>query len=197
MGVSRMHNFFSVIGDSTTANAMLARGNTLWATQIKPDLCASGYPVGCTPDTAGLDTGANERGTSKVRGISFQFGDTSFNNSGCSTNPPANVRTYSTFMQGILTQGLWEFYREEGSGFADSNAVFDTAYGITQAMFGEMYHDNGLSTWNGNGLRYKSAIDYASACGADFGVQNPDAYWPAYYLQHEYSGREPPAGSVA
>ncbi len=106
MGVSRLHNFFTLIGDSTTANALLARGNTLWTTQIKPDLCASGYPVGCVPDTGGLDTGANQRGTSKVRGVSFQFGDTSFNNVGCTGIPPANVRTYSTFMQGIMTQGL-------------------------------------------------------------------------------------------
>jgi hypothetical protein len=193
MGVARLHNFFALTGDTVTANALLARGNTLWTGQIKPDLCANGYPAGCVANTLGPNgsnaTGANQRGTSKVRGVSFQFGDTSFNNSGCSTVPPVNARTYSTFMQGIMTQGMWEFRQEEGSSWSDYNTIFDTAYGVTQAMFGEMYQDNGGSTWSGNGLRYKSTLDFPSACGADFGVQNPDGYWPAYYLQYQYLGQ--------
>jgi hypothetical protein len=191
MSVSRLHDFFSTIGDSTTAAALLARGDTLWQTQIKPDLCVSGYPAGCTPDTGGTDTGANQRGTSKVRGVTFQWSDLSFNNTGCTGTPPANARTFTSFMTGILTQGLWEFRKEEGSGYADYNAVLDTAYGLTQAMFGEMYVDNGSTSWSGNGFRYKQTIDYPSSCGVDFAVQNPDAYWPAWYLRYQYLGQGP------
>jgi hypothetical protein len=64
-------------------------------------------------------------------------------------------------------------------------------YGIGQAAFGEMFRDNGSNTsWSGNGFRYQEAIDFPNQCmaGGLWAVKNPDAYWPIFYVNYQYTG---------
>lgn len=188
---ARMEEFLNATGDSADASTMLAQGQRVWDLQIKPDLCASGYPAGCTPDLTGGDFGANQRGTSKVRGVTFQWAGTD-NIEGCPGYPNNSDRTFVPFMNGILVRGMLEFREAEGPSWLDYNDIFDTAYGITQASFGEMYVDNGANSWTGNGFRYKEDLDIANNCGVgpggDYAVQNPNAFWPMFYLLAQYNG---------
>jgi hypothetical protein len=189
MGTARLSDFLQSIGDSDAAT-VLARGALAWTQQIKPDLCVSGYPVGCTLSQRGGDTTPYGRGTSKVRGISFQWADTSFDPTGCT---PFTDRTSAVFMDGIMAQGMWELRLMEGSGWADYNPIFDTLYGIYQQAVGEMYVDNNSASFSGNGFRYKQSLDFANGCATsgDYVVKNPDAFWPLYFAAYYYTGQGP------
>ncbi|MEO8367702.1 MAG: Ig-like domain-containing protein [Candidatus Solibacter sp.] len=185
MGLARTSVFLNSIGDTASAATLLSRCNTVWTLQIKPDLCASGYPAGCVPSLDGTDTGVYQRGTSKVRGVTFQWGDTSIDNTGCSF---AIDRSHVPFENGILVQGMSELRQAYGPSWADYTAIYDVMYGITQGNFGEMFSDDGTNSWAGKGFRYKAAIDYPSTCSANFRVQNPNAFWPMFTLRTNYEG---------
>jgi Bacterial Ig domain len=187
MWSARMYDFMLSMGDSTTANSILARGNTTWTTQVKSDLCVSGYPSGCTPDpVGGNNLGAFQRGVSFVRGIPFQYSQGIFQGGGCS----ALDRAAAPFQASILLQGMWEYRKTRGSGWADYNSMFDVAYGISQWALNEGYGDNGSPTsWSGNGFRYYIAMDLADACDTD--NYPPSAretvYYP-FYITQQYTG---------
>ena len=96
-----------------------------------------------------------------------------------------------------MLEGLWEFRQAMGPSWADYNEAFDLGYGVTRWAFGEMYSDNGTSSWSGNGFKYKQAIDFPNACNVgpqgavaafDWMVQNPNAFWPIFYFRNMYEG---------
>jgi hypothetical protein len=197
MSLARLADFLKATGDADYP-ALLTNGQSVYDKQIAPDFCAyAGYPAGCTPDPNNNLGGytARQRGVSRVRGVPYQWGD-SIVQTGCPSSPN-DVREQAPFMVGIMLQGLWEFRQTMGPGWANYNQAFDLGYGITQWAFGEMYADNGGSSWSGNGFRYKQAIDYANACnvgsggagaGYNFMVQNPNAFWSMFYMRAQYEG---------
>ncbi|HUB79553.1 MAG TPA: hypothetical protein VMB03_12180, partial [Bryobacteraceae bacterium] len=166
MAISRLANFFKSIGNSATATALLARGNTVWTTMVKTNLClqsgGSGDPAGCTPNlsaTGSIST-ANTHGVNFDRGIPYEYGNfgiTSTSGSCSFTGTGGEPRTFESIFAGPMLQGLWELRTEEGPAWPDYNAVFDYEFGIMQAMhgtsgmggglFGEMYVDNGTNSW--------------------------------------------------
>ncbi len=201
MSDARLFSFLQATGDPD-AGAIAQNGQTVYNLQIQPDFCAvPGYPAGCTPDPLNDNSGYGiggtnrQRGVSRVRGIPYQWGDT-IKQAGCPTNPK-DVRDQSPFMVGILLQGLWEFRQAMGPGWADYNQAFDLGYGISQWALSEMYADNGSAGWQGNGFRYKEAVDYPNACNVGAGgavndyywmVQNPNAFWPIFFFRNQYEG---------
>jgi hypothetical protein len=197
MSASRLSEFLKATGDPDYPT-LLANGQNVYDKQIAPDFCAyAGFPTGCTPDPYNNLGGyaVRQRGVSRVRGVPYEWGDT-IEQTGCPTNPQ-DVRDQAPFMVGILLQGLWEFRQTMGPGWANYNQAFDLGYGVAQWAFGEMYVDNGTSSWTGNGFRYKQAIDFQNSCnvgaggapsGYDWMVQNPNAFWPIFFFRSQYEG---------
>jgi hypothetical protein len=197
MSSARLASFLQATGDPDYTT-ILANGKTVYNLQIKPDFCAySGYPAGCTVDPYNNISGytTRQRGVSRVRGVPYQWGDT-IKLAGCPSYP-GDIRDQAPFMVGIMLEGLWEFRLAMGPSWADYNQAFDLGYGVTQWAFGEMYADNGTSSWAGNGFRYKQGIDFANSCNVGSGgsgsdyywmVQNPNAFWPIFYFKAMYEG---------
>jgi hypothetical protein len=200
MSDARLYSFLRATGDPDAA-VVAANAQTVYNLQIQPNFCVAGDPSGCTPDpyndNSGYGTASTnrQRGTSRVRGVPYSWGDT-IEQAGCPTNPK-DVRDAAPFMTGILLEGLWEFRQAMGPTWANYNQAFDLGYGISRWAFGEMYSDNGASTWSGNGFRYKEAIDFQNACNVGASgavndyywmVQNPNAYWPIFFFRNQYEG---------
>lgn len=209
MGIARLANFERSIGNNATATALLNRGNTIWATMLKPNLCTqsagTGDPAGCTPNLNATSnpTVANTHGTNFDRGMTYQFGNSGIiqTSGACSwTGTGGQPRAFESIFTGPLLQGMWELRTEEGPGWADYNAIPDYSFGIMQAMhgtsgmggssLGELYTDNGTNSWAGNGMKYMEWIDGPSACATDFFAPvNFDAFWPGYWVEHQYLGQ--------
>jgi hypothetical protein len=196
MSDARLYKFLQTIGDPD-AGTLLTNGETTYRQQIEPDLCAyAGYPSGCTPDPYNnIGSTLRQRGVSRTRGITYQWGDT-IKQAGCPSNPN-DVRDAAPFMVGILLEGIWEFRQAMGPSWSKYNQAFDLGYGITQWAFGEMYVDDGTNSWAANGFRYKQAVDFPNSCNVGSGgavndfywmVQNPNAFWPIFYFKNQYEG---------
>lgn len=216
MGVARLANFETSLGNTSTAASLLGRGNTVWTTGVKAPLCVSSAgsndPTGCTLNLSATwgTYNAFNLGTTPSRGVTFQRGPTASGTCSFGTGAPRELKA---IFLGPMSQGLWEFRQEEGSGYADYNAIYDAMFGLMQMLhgtsgmggsnFGEMYADDGTNVWNlGNGMRYGIWLDGAnapggSACQPDYPVLQPgcgslgcfDAFWPNYWAEGEYLGQ--------
>jgi hypothetical protein len=207
MAIARLANFFRSTGNSTKAGALLGRANTIWTTMLKANLCTqsggAGDPSGCTANLSATNIGVPaNHGTSFDRGVTYQFGNyavSAYTNTCNYSSTGGQPRSFEPIMVGPLLQGMWEFRSEEGSSWPDYNAVLDYAFGIMQSLhgtsgmggslLGEMYVDNGTNSWSGNGMRYIQWIDGPNSCSTAFNPQNFDAFWPGYWIEHQYLGQ--------
>jgi hypothetical protein len=163
MGAARFAQFLSAIGDSTNAATVLTNSTRTYDVQVKPELCVSGYPVGCsiggaTDNTAGA--GWTSEGTSRTRGI--HWGSNGNSESWCGS--PHYYRISAAFQTGVLIQGLLEFRNAKGGTWQDYWNSLDLAYGMAQWATTEMYRDDGSGRWDVNGFRYYDALDVPSGC---------------------------------
>jgi hypothetical protein len=183
MGTARLYDFLRAVGDSN-ANAVLARGNTTWTLQIKPELCVSGYPSGCTQGGF-ADTFPGARGTSFTRGIPYQFSQGIQQSGGCS----ATGRAAAPFQTSILLQGMWEYRKMQGSTWADYTPMLDWMYGMAQWALNEGYFDNGTSSYSANGYRYYISLDYANACDTfDYPPSGRETVYYPFLTMQQYLG---------
>src|SRR5205814_969575 len=141
MWEARLAQFLATIGDSAKSSIALSQGQVIYTNQVRSDLCvqtpSGNSPAGCTIDYVNNpNTVPFNRGTSKLRGFNHPWKEW-IDQTGCSS--PGGLRDASTFQHGILAQGLWEIHQAEGPGWQYYNESLDTAYGISQWAFGEMY----------------------------------------------------------
>ena len=190
--IAHLYNFLSAIGDSD-ASTIRTNGETVYSVRLHPDFCAyTGYPSGCVPDKQNNNPNSTlQVGTSKVRGVTNVF-KASLNPgaAGCAGIIPAGSRLAAPFMNSIKLEGMWEFYQVARSNWQYKNEIFDNAYGSALWAINEMYVDNGLQSYVGNGFRYQAAIDYPNACNAndEFAVKNEQTVWFPFFIRHQYEG---------
>jgi hypothetical protein len=181
---ARLYRFLSSIGDPD-APALLTQGQTTYNLQIKDDLCVSGHPAGCTFSLTGTDTTPYGRGTSRTRGVPYQWGQTITQEGGCTSTG----RAAAPFQTSILLQGLWEFREAQGPGWADYTQAFDLAYGMAQWALTEAYNDDGTAAWNRNGFRYYISLDVPNACDTyNYRVLSNQTVWFPFYIKAKYEG---------
>jgi Bacterial Ig-like domain (group 1)/PcRGLX-like protein central beta sandwich domain/Dockerin type I domain len=161
MGAARFSQFLAATGDSDAA-AVLNQGITAYNLEVKPELCVSGYPAGCSMGTVDGGPWTNSRGVSRTRGLQYNGGEST--NSWCGVTH--NYRRVAPFMEAILVQGILELRNTVGAGWSEYWNSLDLAYGISRWATTEMFVDDGSGKWNVNGFRYKDAIDVPSTCKA-------------------------------
>lgn len=152
IGAARFGQFLKATGDPD-ADGVLAIGRSNYERTIKPELCVSGYPEGCsiplsqgTSRTRGARWGTSGEWSDKWCGVAHEW------------------RMTAAFQTGIVIQGILELRQAMGPAWADYWESIDLAYGISRWILSEMYQDDGSGKWNVNGFHYYMAIDGANAC---------------------------------
>lgn len=189
-----LYNFLQAIGDGVNAATIKTNMENVYVRRMHPALCSyPGYPAGCTPDTT---DSIPQVGTSLERGLTSIFKDTSVTlRSTCNGIIPASSRTAVSFMSSRKLEGLYLLHQMEDASWPYYWEEWDRAYGSAQWAFGEMYNDNGTANWNGNGFRYKQAVDYPNSCntgagvaGSNFDVGNNQTIWFNWFVKGKYEG---------
>jgi hypothetical protein len=190
INIARGHAFLEATGDSANAAAILARGQVVYNLQIKPDLCLSGFPSGCVVNYPMSGTTPNvNRGLSRVRGTPFPY-QSEIPTPSC---PNSDYRIAAGFQQGIMSLGMWQFRREWGTAWTEYELARQLEYGAAKWAQQEMMVYLGTSSWTGDGFRFYQLIGQQNSggpCGfiSQFGVQNPNAFWPLFRVLGEYEG---------
>jgi len=159
IGAARFAQFLQSIGDPDAA-AVLAQGVNSYNVQVKPDLCVSGFPAGCT---LGNNDGGpwNTMGVSRVRGVPWGAAGTS----GTWCGNPHSYRVQSSFQPAIMIQGLLELRNAKGPSWGDDYwTSLDLAYGMARWNLSENFVDDGSGRWDQNGFRFGIAMDVRNNC---------------------------------
>jgi YetA-like protein/Bacterial Ig-like domain (group 1)/Dockerin type I domain len=188
LGAARLYNFLTATGDSDAGN-VLKQGVNDYITQVTGQLCASGYPAGCTfgPVDGGGDQGQwSSEGVSRTRGmhVGYMYGYTS---SWCGVSH--TYRVAKPFMAGILLQGILELRDAMGPSWSEYLNSLDLAYGISGWALSEMFADDGSGRWDINGFRYSDAIDVPTTCSEnDFTIQAQQTVSGHFLAKHLVEG---------
>ncbi len=174
-GAARLATFLNAVGDSTEATAALATGENDYRTQVAGQLCASGFPSGCTvggtPTTSG---NWRTEGVSRTRGM-HMGGLSTYLTPWCQNNSN-QVRFADPFQADNLIEGILEFRNAKGSSWSEYWNSLDLAYGVSRWALSEMYVDTGNNRWDVNGFRYYEALDLPGSCNGSTGL-------PDYHVQ--------------
>ena len=215
--LTHLGKFFRDTGDAATYNALVAQGQNLYSGSAAPDLCVSGWPVGCT-------TAANPRGISRVRGLFYAGTTTIATGTGtsepyCGTTP---TRGSASFQSSEFLEGLGEFRGLAGPSWSKYGESFDLMYGVSQWAFAENYYDNGTGAWApntstlcvvpaappvplttvftgtgqvgtggacGNGYRHYVLLDVPTSCSVFYyPIRAEQTVWYEFLTAHAYTG---------
>jgi hypothetical protein len=158
IGAARFATFLAAIGDPDAAG-VLAQGTNTYNTQVKPELCVSGYPVGCV--VGPVDGGPwTTQGVSRTRGV--PWGAAGSSGSWCGVSH--SYRVNSSFQPAILAQGLLEFREAKGAAWTEYWNSLDLAYGMARWNLSENYVDDNSGRWDTNGFRFGLALDVRNNC---------------------------------
>lgn len=161
MGAARYGQFLAAIGDPDAA-AVLAAGTRTYEVQVKPELCVSGYPEGCSFGAVNDPATWKGQGVSRTRGVHWgTYGHTTV----CGSS---YYRVNSAFQAGIMIQALLEFRQARGPSWSDFWTALDLAYGIAGWNLTEATVDNGNGRWDQNGFRYGLALDVPNNCNQNY-----------------------------
>ena len=183
---ARMSVFLNATGDSAHAATALQQGINDYLTQVKPSLCTSNTPAGCTFGTVNGGPWTNQ-GTSYTRGIDSQF----YNGIGIPYCGGGNYRAEGIFQASILDQGLWELRTVAGPSWSDYMTAFDIAAGKVQWAMTEGANYDGTSSWTNNGFRYYILLDEPNgACGDTtyYPVRPNQTVWFPFMIANQYWG---------
>lgn len=160
VGAARFGQFLADIGDRD-AQAVLDQGVSAYTTQVKPELCVSGFPKGCSPGSS-EGGGWRTQGVSRTRGVPWGQAGTS----GTWCGVPHAYRMNSPFQTSILIQGVLELARAKGRKWPEYYNALDLAYGIARWNLSEAYVDDGSGRWDRTGFRFGLALDVPNRCAA-------------------------------
>jgi hypothetical protein len=187
---SRYSQFLAAVGDTTNAPVALQQAKNIWTMQVKPPMCVSGYPAGCTIGSITAGPWFTQ-GISRTRGVHMPRRDAGITTA-CNSN---DERASASFQESIMAQGIWDLAAIAGASWTDYTLARDLAYGISQWQRQEASVNTGSAVWNtsfsgpqyvGNGVRYYVRLDVANAsCDTSFypiRVQNT-TWWPFFVAQ--------------
>jgi hypothetical protein len=178
---SRFSDYLSAVGDTDSAG-VLAAGVQAYQDMVKPDLCVSGFPAGCTPDpvSAYPARGYDNPGVSKARGVVWSPVS---RGQGWCADPVGGqfaFRGNDLFVYSLVTEGLLALRRSNGPSWSEYENALDLAYGISSWALTESFADDGSSVWldgpnNGknwtyNGFRVGILYDIPQVCNAPAGL---------------------------
>jgi len=157
MSTARLATFLGSLNDPDAAQT-LANGVSDYASNIKPDMCVSGYPAGCSPLITDPDGATRlSRGVNRKRGVRWGAGsEGEIGGSWCGASPTVN-RTVVPFQTAIAIQGLLELRAAKGSAWPDYWTALDLAYGMARGVLTEDYTDDGSGRWDRVGFRANSS----------------------------------------
>lgn len=181
MSTARLSTFLRAIGDPD-ADAALQQGISSYNLQVKPDMCMSGYPEGCSAGS--LDSpGPGTTGVSRTRGAPYGYKGFGY---ACSST--TEIRINASFQSSILLEGIWELRQTAGPSWADYNNSLDLAYGISSWALSEMFADDGSGNFTTNGFRYYESLDSPNACETYFPPLANQTVWFPFLIQNAYRG---------
>lgn len=169
IGAARFAQFLSSIGDPD-ASGVLANAVNTYNIQVKPELCVSGYPAGCSIGGQ-IDGGPwNTQGVSRTRGV--PWGASGGSGTWCGVSHAYRVN--SSFQPAILIQGLLELRNVMGPAWHEYYNSLDLAYGIARWNLSENYVDDGSGRWDVNGFRFGIALDVPNSCTGPGEIAEPN-----------------------
>jgi hypothetical protein len=183
MGASRLSSFLSATSDPDAA-AVLAQGQNAYNLQVKPDLCVSGFPTGCSVGGTGVDGSWTSKGTSRVRGAHYAFQE-----GGQICGSTSYYRVETAFQASIMLEGIWELRLVSGPNWPEYNNSMDLAYGISNWALTEDFADDGTGSWQTSGFRYYLGLDVPNACDpTNYQASPRETVWFPFFIQQAYKG---------
>jgi len=191
MGAARLYKLLQATNDPD-ASAVLAQGEKTYDLQVKPVMCMSGNPAGCTPSSTTF------KGTSRVRGAPYVGQQGFYQSSNCGT-ASTGVTGVAPFNVSILLEGLWELRMTEGPSWTDYNNSLELAYGISKWALTEGYQDTRNGVWNNNTNGFHYYVGYttydntytpvSNACDTEYYPVRPqETVWFNFFIQQAYTG---------
>lgn len=183
MGAARFATFLASIGDPD-AQGVLAQARNSFNIQVKPDLCMSGFPEGCSFGPVGGPW--TVQGISRTRGVHHTARGGIAKLCGASGVWRAN----GPFQTSILAQGIWELREAMGPQWQDYGLALDLAYGLSEWTLTEGFGWDGTNQWKTNGFRYYMALDAPNGCDTQyFPVRDNQTVWFPFWLKHAVTGK--------
>jgi len=188
MGLARYRRFLNAIGDTTDIAALDTVADATLSVGVFPELCVSGYPVGCDPKVFPF------RGVSRTRGLSSGGQDVGSDNN-CAVGGGANIRCAKPWMMGIEEEGMWEIAHSRGTSWPNNHTGAKNPYQLTLDLaFGmanwSSHEDFVAGTSYGNSsLKYDLAMDYPNPMATPTaGTDNLEQFEFNYFLLSRYNG---------
>lgn len=185
-GAARFSEFLSSTSDADAA-AVIAHGVSTYTAQVQPQLCASGYPSGCS--NGPIDGGPwTSQGLSRTRGMVMTASGYDSSDNWCGV--AHTYRIDAPFQASILSQGLLDLRAVKGSGWAYFTESQDFSYGISQWALTEGYAYDGSTSHTGNGFRYYIGLDVVNSCETTYYPPriNATVWWP-FLVQNQVLGK--------
>jgi len=190
-GAAEFSAFLSSINDPDSTGVQNL-GIADYTNQVKPQLCANGYPGACTLSpaidlypTAPSSAAWTTTGVNPVRGVFESKNQSTASSTWCGVNH--TLRGNETFMSAILVKGMLRLRAVAGSGWSEYWNSLDLADGIARQNMTEMYYDDSSGRWDVTGFRYMQATDWANNCTGtseyprpEFAPQNINAAAPLF-----------------
>jgi putative Ig domain-containing protein len=175
-GAAELSSFLSSINDPDSLG-VLNLGIADFENQVNKQLCASGYPSGCTlyPGIDLWPTGATaaewyansahtipQQGINPARGVFQTANSNTASSTWCGVNH--TLRADELFLTEIGVQGLLRLRTAAGPTWGDYWNALDIADGIAHMHSTELYYDDGSGRWDVTGFRYEEATDWENNC---------------------------------
>lgn len=188
MGLARYRRFLSAIGDTADLLPLDTVADATLKNSVFPELCVSGYPVGCNPIPIPY------RGVSRTRGLASGGNElASVNN--CAVGGGKDIRCVESWMLAIEEEGMWEITHARGPGWTNNQTGFlapyqltlDLAYGMANWASHEAFVA-GSNSYSNSGLKYDLALDYPNPMVPPANTDYLEQFEFHYFLLSQYNG---------
>ena len=193
MGLARYRQFLNAVGNAGDIVPLDTVADATLNVSVFPELCVSGYPVGCTPVVA------PSRGVSRTRGIADGGNDVGSDNN-CGVGKGANIRCAKPWMMAIQEEGMWEIAHARGASWPNNRTgvanpyqlSLDLAYGMANWTSNEDFVQG--TNYGDSSLKYDLAMDYPNPMAVPTaGTDNLEQFEFNYFLLSQYQGNLTPA----
>lgn len=188
MGLARYRRFLSAIGDTTDITPLDIVTDATLNVGVFPELCVSGYPVGCNPKLFPF------RGVSRTRGLASGGQDVGSDNN-CAVGGGANIRCAKPWMMAIEEEGMWEIAHSRGKNWPNNNTgaanpyqlTLDLAFGMANWSSNEDFVNGG--TYLSSSLKYDLAMDFPNPMATPTpSTDNLEQFEFNYFVLSQYNG---------
>lgn len=188
MGLARYRRFLASIGDTTDASVADAIADATLSVSVFPELCVSGYPVGCDVQAFPF------RGVSRTRGIASGGHDGGADNN-CAVGGGKLIRCAKPWTMGIQEQGMWEIAQARGPSWPNNHTgvlnpyqlTLDLAFGMAKWTSTEDFVAG--TSFRDSSLKYDLAMDFPNPMATPKpGTDNLEQFEFNYFILGQYNG---------